>query len=63
MHWETLPRPKFTAKEIAACKYIEETGFRPWLVDLLDKTVTDGKRRYKSLVEFAMKLGWNSDCK
>lgn len=53
-----LPSPKFTDRERAAYDWLYDRGIRPWLVDLVDKTARDGKRKYASLVELAHAKGW-----
>lgn len=64
--WQQLKKPKFSDMEIAACKWAEDCGLRPWLVDLATKKVTsDVGRKYRtfdSLVSFARHFGWNPEC-
>jgi len=65
--WNELRKPKFSDKEIAACKWIEECQIRGWTVDLLTKRVRHHAKfkpeDFTSFVEFAEHFGWNPDCK
>ena len=63
MTWKSLNPHKFTAKEIDACRWIEECGIRGWLVDLKTKEVNalicNQMRKFASTVEFADYHGMN----
>lgn len=48
---------KFTDRECAAYEWMWDKA--PWLVDLLDKSVRDGKgNKYANLIVFAQAHGW-----
>lgn len=53
-----LPK-KFTDRECAAYVWLHGRGIRPWVVDLLNKSVCNGRgEMFVSLVEFALHHGW-----
>lgn len=62
-HWKELPRPKFSDKEVSACKYLEDIGARPWTVDLLTKRVKTPRADFQNLITYAVHLGWNPEAK
>lgn len=66
MMWKDLPE-KFTTREREACRWLEESGIRGWLVDMVDKRVIVSAKRnhndklyFRSLVEFADYHGWEA---
>lgn len=54
-----LPKPKFTDRERAAWDWLHARNIRPWVVDLVDKSVKSPKGNYASLIEFAYFHGWD----
>lgn len=54
----TLPRPKFSSREQAACDWLYGKRVKCWVVDLVSKTVKSASGDYGNIIKFAQHHGW-----